>query len=189
MYVRRSGAIAAAAVVVVGLLCSQWCELNCALFGCSSPGPVLTAEQGATIEQCHGHHSTDQNAWTESCNIEDPFSRVADNSSVREACASHQAVDQSAAPEHCHRHVAAAPDSIPGNHHHGPKCRHEHVVVATLPPCGLQSGVAANSPTHVVADLAGGLSAWPRVAPIAGNGSSQFRSPPTGTGSLSILRI
>src|SRR5260370_1643710 len=57
MHLRSSLASAAAAVVVLGLLCSQWCDVTCAFSGCSEPAPVVAAEHSAPPEHCHGHHA------------------------------------------------------------------------------------------------------------------------------------
>ena|SRR5262249_26253814 len=54
---KGSLAIAAAAAIVVGLLFSQLCELNCAFFGCSDPVPAIVAKHRAPAEHCHGHHA------------------------------------------------------------------------------------------------------------------------------------
>lgn len=53
---RSSLAIAAAMAIVVGVLCSEWCELNCAFFGCSLPDARLSAAYDAPLKHCHAHH-------------------------------------------------------------------------------------------------------------------------------------
>src|SRR5262245_23549400 len=105
MWRRGSLSIVAAAAIVVGLLCSQLCELNCAFFGCSDPGPAIAGEHSAPAENCHGHH----------------------------------------APE---------PESIPTDNHHSQGCQHQHLALAAPLPAGVQLGVAMNSASAAVADLA-----------------------------------
>src|SRR5437763_16807773 len=48
-------AVLASMVLIAGLLCSQICDLNCAINGCSLSSPVKAAEQSSEHAHCHQH--------------------------------------------------------------------------------------------------------------------------------------
>jgi len=48
-------AVLAVIVLVVGLLCAQMCDINCAFYGCPLSSPVKAAEQSSEHAHCHQH--------------------------------------------------------------------------------------------------------------------------------------
>jgi hypothetical protein len=55
--------LATTAVLVVGVLCSQWCALDCAFQGGGSPlASAQAPEPSSPMEHCHGHHGVSRQA-------------------------------------------------------------------------------------------------------------------------------
>jgi hypothetical protein len=48
-------AVLASVVLIVGLLCSQICDINCAFYGCSLSSPMKAAEESSQPSHCHQH--------------------------------------------------------------------------------------------------------------------------------------
>ena len=50
-------AVLTATVLTTGVLCSQFCTLNCAFQGSSLSALASAQDQPAPMEHCHGHHN------------------------------------------------------------------------------------------------------------------------------------
>src|SRR5262245_52857796 len=51
-------ALAAAAILFAGSVCAQWCELNCALLGCSERPASVAVNHSVPAKHCHSHHQS-----------------------------------------------------------------------------------------------------------------------------------